>query len=130
MSIAGTYVLESNSNYDAWLSAVGMPEENMKRMVAAKPIMEVAVSGSTVTVTTKANDKEFTNTITSGKESKASLPGGIDYSVNLTVSGSTIKGTFNFLGKPGNAELVFTAAGFSQTVTAAGVTAKRVYKRQ
>merc|ERR1712243_82933 len=130
MSIAGTYVLESNDNYDAWLTAVGMPEENRKRMVGAKPTIKLSVAGDQITVETSAGDKSFSNTITSGKESKATLPGGVDYTVCLTASGSEVKGTFNFLGKPGNAECVFTAAGFTQTVTAAGVTAKRTYKRQ
>merc|ERR1711874_492951 len=107
-SIAGTYTLESNDNYDAWL----------------------AVVGDQLTIDTRAGDKSFSNTITNGKDSKATLPGGVDYTVCLTASGSEVKGTFNFLGKPGNAECVFTDAGFTQTMTAAGVTTKRTYKRQ
>merc|ERR1712142_90735 len=130
MSIAGTYLLDSNDNYDKWLTAVGMPEENMKRMVAAKPTLEITVSGDEITVNTKAGDKSFSNTITNGKESKATLPGGVEYSITLTASGDTAKGTFNFLGKPGTVVCAFTDAGFTQTVNASGVTAVRVYKRQ
>merc|ERR1712212_894470 len=102
----------------------------MKRMVAAKPTMEISVNGGELTVNTKAGDKSFTNTITSGKESKATLPGGIEYSITLTASGSTAKGTFNFLGVPGTVVCAFTDAGFTQTVNASSVTAVRVYKRQ
>merc|ERR1739842_238409 len=85
-AIAGTYLLDTNENYDAWLTAVGMPEENMKRMVAAKPTMEISVNGGELTVNTKAGDKSFSNTITSGKESKATLPGGVEYTVTLTAA--------------------------------------------
>jgi len=130
MSINGTFVLDSSDNYDVWLLAVGVPEEKMKQMVAAKPKMEISVSGDQLSANITIGEESFSSTITSGKESKAALPGGLEFTVNLAIADNVAKGTFIFLGKSGDAELVFTDEGFTQTVTAEGVTMKRIYKRQ
>merc|ERR1712212_1351589 len=44
-SIAGTYEYASHSNYSEWLTAVGVPAENVARMVGAKPVLEVTQAG-------------------------------------------------------------------------------------
>ncbi|KAK8378775.1 hypothetical protein O3P69_009473 [Scylla paramamosain] len=130
MSIAGKYVLSSNENYGEWLAAVGIPADRIARLEQAKPQLEVSQNGNDLMVKTIAGDKDFTNTITLGKDSKAGLPGGIEYTLNMNLSGSTLTGTFNMAGKTGNATVEFTAAGITQTMTCCGKTAKRVYTRQ
>ncbi|XP_045607490.1 fatty acid binding protein 1-B.1 [Procambarus clarkii] len=130
MSVAGTYVLTSNENYLEWLTALGVPAERVTRMVAVKPKVVVSVTGSEVVVKTEAGDKSFTNTINLGKDSKAELPGGIEYVVNLSLSGSKLEGTWNLGDKSGTALVEFTASGATQTVVLGDITAKRVYSRQ
>ncbi|XP_064081467.1 fatty acid-binding protein 2, liver-like [Macrobrachium nipponense] len=130
MSLNGTFVLESNENYSEWLSAIGIPADNAARMAAAKPTLEVSQSGDNVTIKTIAGDKTFTNTIALGKDSKATLPGGVEYSVNMTLSGSSLKGTYSFMGKSGEASVEISGSSLVQKMTCGGVTAKRTYKRQ
>ncbi|XP_068222486.1 fatty acid-binding protein, intestinal-like [Palaemon carinicauda] len=130
MSLTGTYAFESNENYAEWLAAVGIPADSAAKMAAAKPSLEVNHSGDTVTVKTIAGDKNFTNTINLGKDSKATLPGGVEYTVNLTLSGNNLKGSYNFLGKSGDASVEVTGTGLVQKMTCNGITSKRTYKRQ
>uniref|UniRef100_A0A2P2IE43 Fatty acid binding protein 10 n=1 Tax=Hirondellea gigas TaxID=1518452 RepID=A0A2P2IE43_9CRUS len=130
MSVAGKYVFESNENYSEWLTGVGIPADVAAKMAAAKPTLEVSQSCNDVSIKTVAGDKNFTNTITLGKDSKTTLPGGIEYTVNMTLSGTTLKGTYNFLGKSGEASVEISAAGLVQKMTLGDVTAKRTYKRQ
>ncbi|KAK3879741.1 hypothetical protein Pcinc_015727 [Petrolisthes cinctipes] len=129
MSVSGSYTLATNDKYSEWLSQVGLPADSIAKLVAAKPILEISHNGNTATVKTIAGDKNFTNTITLGQDSKASLPGGIEYTLNMNLSGSTLSGTYNFGGKTGTASVEFTASGANQTMTLGGVTAKRVYTR-
>lgn len=63
----------------------GIPAENAARLVAAKPQLEVTQNGNDVVVKTVAGDKSFTNTINLGQESKATLPGGIEYTVSRII---------------------------------------------
>merc|ERR1712142_462502 len=128
--ITGTYLHESNDNYEAWLTAMGMPEEQRTLMMASKPTMEMALNGDQVTANIKSGDQSISNVLTSGKESSATLPGGIEIKVVLTATENTLKGTFDIMGKKGEADCVFNAEGFTQTVTSEGVTCKRIYKRQ
>ncbi|KAG0712212.1 Fatty acid-binding protein, liver [Chionoecetes opilio] len=130
MSIPGIYVLSSNEKYAEWLAAVGIPADAIARLEKAKPQLTVTHTGDQVVVKTVAGDKNFTNTITLGQESKAGLPGGLEYTMTLTLSGSKLTGTYSMAGKTGNASVEFTAAGAVQTMSQGGTTAKRVYTRQ
>ncbi|TOF85603.1 hypothetical protein CGJ15_25850, partial [Vibrio parahaemolyticus] len=130
MSIAGTYVHSSNELYSEWLTALGVPADSLAKLVAAKPTLEVSQSGNQIVVKTTAGDKNFTNTIKLGEDSKAELPGGIEYTVNMTKSGSSLEGTWTMGGKTGKATVTFTDSGVTQTMALGDVTAKRVYTRQ
>ncbi|MDK2413143.1 fatty acid binding protein 1-B.1 [Penaeus vannamei] len=130
MSLAGTYEYASNENYSEWLSAVGIPAEYVAKMVAAKPVLEVSQNGNVVTIKTVAGDKSFTNTIKLGEESKASLPGGVEYTVSLSQSGNTLKGTWAMGGKSGDACVEVTGSNLIQSMSLGGVKAKRVYNRK
>ncbi|XP_042204835.1 fatty acid-binding protein, liver-like [Homarus americanus] len=130
MAVAGTYLLSSNVQYSEWLSSLGIPADSVAKMVAAKPKVEITQSGNDLVVKTTVGEKNFTNTITVGKESKATLPGGVEYTMNLTLTGSTLKGTWSMGGKSGDASVKFTASGATQSMTLGDITAKRVYTRQ
>merc|ERR1712035_234323 len=117
MSISGKYVHTSNENYGEWLTAMGIPAEHIAKLEAAKPQLEITHSGDQVIVKTIAGDKNFSNTITLGQDSKASLPNGLEYSINMTRSGSTLSGTYCMAGKSGNASIEFTAAGATQIMS-------------
>ncbi|XP_071549743.1 uncharacterized protein [Panulirus ornatus] len=132
MSISGTYVLTSNENYSEWLTGLGVPADTVAKMVAAQPRMEVKEEEGTeaLHIKTIVGEKEFENTLHMGSDSKATLPGGIEFTLNLTLSGSTIKGTWALGSKSGQASVVMTASGATQTMTLGDVTAKRHYTRQ
>lgn len=63
----------------------GIPADNIARLEKAKPQLEITHNGNQVVVKTVVGDKNFTNTITLGQDSKASLPGGIEYTVRPVV---------------------------------------------
>ncbi|XP_050730358.1 fatty acid-binding protein, liver-like [Eriocheir sinensis] len=130
MSITGKYVLSGNEKYADWLSAVGIPADLAAKLEAAKPSLDVTQSGNDIVIKTTAGDKNFTNTITLGKESQATLPGGIEYTVKLTLSGTTLNGTWDFGGKTGTATVEFTADGVTQTMIYNNIASKRIYSRQ
>nr|XP_053651725.1 uncharacterized protein LOC128701830 [Cherax quadricarinatus] len=114
MSIAGTYVHSSNELYSEWLTALGVPPDSAAKLTAAKPTLEVSQSGDQVVVKTTAGDKNFTNIITPGQDSKTELAGGLKYTVNLTKSGSSLEGKWMMGDKNGKVSVTFTNAGITQ----------------
>ena len=63
----------------------GVPADVITRLENAKPQLEITQSGNDLVMKTIAGDKNFTNTITLGKESKAGVPGGMEYTVRPVV---------------------------------------------
>merc|ERR1711970_190613 len=128
----GTFVLSSNENYDAFLKAVGIPDELAAKMLAAKPTVEIKGSGGGgITMTIKAGDKSFTNTVTWGVDSPQELA-GLKYTVNVKplADGSGHAGTIVTPGgKSGTIEVKKTADGYCQCITLGGVSCKRNYKK-
>merc|ERR1712055_40448 len=129
MSLDGKFVLQCNDNYDAWLKAVGVPDEIAAKMCAAKPCLEVCKTDSGMTVKTTSGDKVFTNTVDYGKDSLTDIA-GLKYTLNVNQTSTGYNGTIKLGSKCGTFTAEACDSGFIQTVTVDGVTAKRTYKRQ
>jgi len=126
----GTYVLSNNENYDAFLKAIGIPDEKAALMLAAVPTVEIEGTGNGAKMTVKAGDKVFNNTVTWGQDSPQQLA-GINFVVNASKSADGYAGSLTSPGgKKGTIEVKKTADGLCQIVTFNGVTAKRSYKKQ
>merc|ERR1712098_641944 len=103
----GKFILKSNENYDAFLKAVGVPDELAAKMVAAVPTVEVSTTATTSTMVVKAGDKTYTNTITYGQDSPYS-------------------GSISLGGKTGTIEVKKTADGYCQCMTVGGSPARDI----
>jgi len=126
----GTYVLSNNENYDAFLKAIGIPDEKAALMLAAVPTVEIEGTGNGAKMTVKAGDKVFNNTVTWGQDSPQQLA-GINFVVNASKTADGYGGSLTSPGgKKGTIEVKKTADGLCQIVTFNGVTAKRCYKKQ
>merc|ERR1711862_552779 len=124
----GKYTLKSNENYDAFLKAVGVPDELAAKMVAAVPTVEVSTTATTSTMVVKAGDKTYTNTITYGQDSPSDIA-GLKYTVNVKLCPDGYSGSISLGGKTGTIEVKKTADGYCQCMTVGGVTCKRYYKK-
>jgi len=126
----GTYVLSNNENYDAFLKAIGIPDDKAALMLAAVPSIDIEGTGNGAKLTVKANGKVFNNTVVWGQDSPQSLA-GMDFTVNASKSADGYGGKITSpAGKEGTIEVKKTADGLIQIVTFNGVTAKRTYKKQ
>jgi len=126
----GSYVLTNNENYDAFLKAIGVPDDKAALMLAAVPTIDIEGTGNGAKLTIKANGKVYNNTVTWGQESPQSLA-GMDFTVNASKSADGYGGTLTSpKGKQGTIEVKKTADGLIQIVSFNGVTAKRSYKKQ
>merc|ERR1712212_488950 len=129
LKMDGTYVFDKNENYEAFLKTLEIPDEYIPKLMGAKPTMVITRSGNTIKSVTKANDKEFENSITIGQPSVIKLS-ALEYTINVTESGNTISGSYEFIDKKGTVSVEFSPSGAVQTMTVNGVTTKRHYKRQ
>ncbi|KAF2365531.1 Calycin [Trinorchestia longiramus] len=129
MSLAGTYILSSNENFEAWLKAAGGSDEQVSKAMKVKLTLVIADTASGITVTTKAGDKEFTNTITYGQESAMEV-GGVKYTMNVSKTASGYEGTISAKDKTGKVSCSVSGSTLTRTFTLGDVTAKRIFTKQ
>ncbi|XP_037339533.1 fatty acid-binding protein, liver-type-like [Pungitius pungitius] len=69
MSFSGKYQLETQENFEAFMKAVGLPDELIQKGKDIKSISEIEESGDNFKVTVTTGTKVLVNVFTIGQES-------------------------------------------------------------
>nr|XP_033810403.1 fatty acid-binding protein 2, liver-like [Geotrypetes seraphini] len=68
MVFSGTWQVYAQENYEAFLKAVGLPDDVIKIAKDVNPVIEIQQNGNNFVVTSKAPKQSVTNSFTIGKE--------------------------------------------------------------
>ncbi|XP_041855558.1 fatty acid-binding protein, liver-type-like [Melanotaenia boesemani] len=70
MSFSGKYQLEAHENFEAFMKALGLPDELIQKGKDAKSISEIEENGNNFKVTITTGSKVINNTFTIGQETE------------------------------------------------------------
>ncbi|XP_074493550.1 fatty acid-binding protein, liver-type-like [Sebastes fasciatus] len=70
MSFTGKYQLESQENFEAFMKAVGLPDDLIQKGKDLKSISEIEETGNNFKVTVTTGTKVIVNTFTIGQEAE------------------------------------------------------------
>ncbi|XP_078537378.1 fatty acid-binding protein 2, liver [Lissotriton helveticus] len=76
MDFNGTWQVYSQENYEAFLRAVGLPEDVVKVAKDIHPVIEIHQNGDNFVVTSKTPKQSVTNSFTIGKEAEITTMNG------------------------------------------------------
>ncbi|XP_029427786.1 fatty acid-binding protein 2, liver-like [Rhinatrema bivittatum] len=68
MAFSGTWQVFAQENYEAFLQAVGLPDDIIKVAKDINPVIEIQQNGDCFVVTSKTPKQSVTNSFTIGKE--------------------------------------------------------------
>ncbi|XP_040191395.1 fatty acid-binding protein 1, liver-like [Rana temporaria] len=125
MAFTGTYELQSQENFEAFMKAVGLPEELIQKGKDVKSVTVIKQTGNHFEITVTTGPKVLHNDFNIGEETEVETP-----------SGEKIKSTFNLE----DGKLVIKLKGVTSTIEISGdlltnvltvkdLTYKRVSKR-
>ncbi|KFP77729.1 PREDICTED: fatty acid-binding protein, liver [Acanthisitta chloris] len=126
MSFTGKYELQSQENFEPFMKALGLPEEQIQKGKDIKSISEIVQDGKKFKVTVTAGTKVMKNEFTIGEECEMEM-----------LTGEKVKAVVQM---EGNNKLVTTLKGLksvtelngdtiTHTMTMGDLTCKRVSKR-
>ncbi|NXK61331.1 FABPL protein, partial [Sylvietta virens] len=76
MSFAGKYQLQSQENFEPFMRALGLPEDQIQKGKDIKSISEIVQDGKKFTITVTTGSKVMKNQFTIGEESEFELLNG------------------------------------------------------
>ncbi|XP_062349528.1 fatty acid-binding protein, liver [Cinclus cinclus] len=126
MSFAGRYELQSQENFEPFMRALGLPEEEIQKGKDLKSISEIVQDGKKFKVTVTTGSKVVKNEFTIGEESEIELLNGEKAKVVVQMEGNNklvtqVKGMKSVTEVNGDT--------ITYTMTMGDLTLKRVSKR-
>ncbi|NWR05044.1 FABPL protein, partial [Paradoxornis webbianus] len=126
MSFTGKYQLQSQENFEPFMRAIGLPEEQIQKGKDLKGISEIVQDGKKFTTTITTGTKVIKNQFTIGEESEIELMTGEKVKVVVQMEGNNklfaeVKGIKTFMELNGDT--------ITSTMTVGDITLKRVSKR-
>ncbi|NWQ68333.1 FABPL protein, partial [Neopipo cinnamomea] len=126
MSFTGKYELQSQENFEPFMKAIGLPDDQIQKGKDLKSITEIVQNGKKFKVTVTTGSKVLTNEFTIGEECEMEL-----------LTGDKAKALVQM---EGNNKLVATVQGLksitelngdiiTHTITMGDLTFKRISKR-
>ncbi|NXF03300.1 FABPL protein, partial [Smithornis capensis] len=76
MSFTGKYELQSQENFEPFMKAIGLPEEQIQKGKDIKSVTEIVQDGKKFKITVTAGTKVMKNEFTIGEESEIELMTG------------------------------------------------------
>ncbi|NXL87867.1 FABPL protein, partial [Alectura lathami] len=76
MSFTGKYELQSQENFEAFMKAAGLPDEQIQRGKDTKTISEIVQNGNKFKITVTAGPRVMTNEFTLGEECEIQIMSG------------------------------------------------------
>ncbi|XP_058693328.1 fatty acid-binding protein, liver [Poecile atricapillus] len=126
MSFTGKYELQSQENFEPFMRAMGLPEDQIQKGKDLKSISEIVQDGKKFTITVTTGSKVITNKFTIGEESEIELMTGEKVKVVVQMEGNN-KLVTQVKGMKSVTELNGDTITYS--MTKGDITLKRVSKR-
>ncbi|XP_032916768.1 fatty acid-binding protein, liver-like [Catharus ustulatus] len=126
MSFSGKYQLQSQENFEPFMRALGLPEEEIQKGKDLKSISEIVQDGKKFKITITTGSKVVKNEFTIGEESEIQLLNGEKAKVVVQMEGNN-KLITEVKGMKAVTEL--NGDTITYTMTMGDLTLKRVSKR-
>ncbi|XP_066041474.1 fatty acid-binding protein, liver-like [Chamaea fasciata] len=126
MSFTGKYELQSQENFEPFMRAIGLPEEQIQKGKDLKSVSEIVQDGKKFTMTVTTGSKVIKNQFTIGEESEMELMNGQKVKVVVQMEGNN-KLVAEVKGMKSVTEL--NGDTITHTMTVGDITLKRVSKR-
>ncbi|NWY90578.1 FABPL protein, partial [Loxia curvirostra] len=126
MSFTGKYELQHQENFEPFMKALGLPEDQIQKGKDLKTISEIVQDGKKFTITITAGSKVIKNQFTVGEESEIEMLNGEKAKVIVQMEGNN-KLVTEVKGMKSVTEL--NGDTLSYTMTMGDLTMKRVSKR-
>ncbi|KAM4746699.1 fatty acid-binding protein, liver-type-like [Anableps anableps] len=126
MSFTGKYQLDSHENFEAFMKAIGLPDELIQKGKDLKSISEIEENGDNFKVTVTTGSTVMINTFTIGKETELHTLTGEKVKGVVHREGNKLK--VSLKGIESITELV-DANTIVNTMTAGSIVYKRISKR-
>ncbi|NXU18073.1 FABPL protein, partial [Pardalotus punctatus] len=126
MSFTGKYQLQSQENFEAFMKALGLPEDQIQKGKDIKSISEIVQDGKKFKVTVTAGSKVLKNEFTLGEETEMQLMNGEKVKAIVRMEGNN-KLIAELKGMRSVTEL--NGDIITHTITLGDITCKRVSKR-
>ncbi|XP_029476361.1 fatty acid-binding protein, liver-type [Oncorhynchus nerka] len=125
MAFTGKYQLESQENFEAFMKAIGLPDDLIQKGKDIKSLSEIEQNGDHFKVTVTTGTKVMVNSFTVGQEAELE-----------TLTGEKIKSTVNLVGnklmvslKGVESVTEFNGDTIIATMTLGPIVYKRISKR-
>ncbi|NWX65269.1 FABPL protein, partial [Promerops cafer] len=126
MSFTGKYELQSQENFEPFMRALGLPEDQIQKGKDVKSISEIVQDGKKFTITVTTGSKVLKNTFTVGEESEIEMLNGEKVKAVVQMEGNN-KLVTQMKGIKSATEL--NGDTITHTMTMGNLTMKRVSKR-
>ncbi|XP_054895461.1 fatty acid-binding protein, liver-type-like [Poeciliopsis prolifica] len=126
MSFTGKYQLESQENFEAFMKAIGVPDDLIQKGKDLKSISEIEETGDDFKVTVTTGSNVITNSFTIGKETELQTPTGGKAKAVVVRDGNKLKVSLE--GIESVTELT-DANTILNTMSVGGIVYKRISKR-
>ncbi|NWV51535.1 FABPL protein, partial [Daphoenositta chrysoptera] len=126
MSFTGKYELQSQENFEPFMKALGLPEDQIQKGKDIKSISEIVQDGKKFKVTVTAGTKVMKNEFTIGEESELEMLNGEKVKAVVQMEGNN-KLVTQVKGMKSVTEL--NGDTITHTMTLGDLTFKRVSKR-
>ncbi|CAL8249233.1 unnamed protein product [Merluccius merluccius] len=126
MAFTGKYELQSQENFEAFMKAIGLPDELIQKGKDIKSISEIEETGDNFKVTVTTGSKVLVNTFTVGQEADLETVTGEKVKAVVMRDANTLK--VSLKGIESVTELV-DANTIVNTMTLGGIVYKRISKR-
>ncbi|XP_031297151.2 fatty acid-binding protein, liver [Camelus dromedarius] len=126
MNFSGKYELQSQENFEAFMKAVGLPDDLVQKGKDTKEVTEVVQNGKHFKFTVTAGPKVFQNEFTVGEESEMETMTGEKVKAVVQLEGEN-KLVTTFKGIKSVTEL--NGDTITSTMTLGDIVLKRISKR-
>ncbi|NWY37337.1 FABPL protein, partial [Sylvia atricapilla] len=126
MSFTGKYELQSQENFEPFMRAIGLPEDQIQKGKNLKSVSEIVQDGKKFTSTVTTGSKVIKNQFTIGEESEIELMTGEKVKAMVQMEGNN-----KLIGEAKGIKTIVELNGdtITYTMTFGGITMKRVSKR-
>ncbi|NXP63778.1 FABPL protein, partial [Chloropsis cyanopogon] len=125
MSFSGKYELQYQENFEPFMRALGLPEDQIQKGKDLKSISEIVQDGKKFTVTVTTGSKVMKNQFTIGEESELEMLNGEKVKAVVRMEGNKLVSEMK--GMKSVTEL--NGDTITHTMTMGDLTLKRVSKR-
>ncbi|NXW84899.1 FABPL protein, partial [Alopecoenas beccarii] len=126
MSFTGKYQLQSHENFEPFMKAIGLPDEQIQKGKDLKSITEIVQDGKNFKITTTTGSKVLHNEFTIGQECDMELMTGEKVKALIQMEGDN-----KLIGSIKGLQSVTELNGdtITHTMTIGDITYKRISKR-